>query len=91
VEKGDADATLSGKRCMLTVFATEGDGGTDAVFVGLNGYAYQIPRDEAWEVPAEVAQIIADAKVTSITTAANGTSKERVIPRFAHQISPVAA
>lgn len=59
------DAELSGKMVMLTIHPTSNPGGRKAMFVGLNGYAYQIPRGTPWKVPAEVADVVANAITTT--------------------------
>ena len=37
----------------------------DPVVVGLNGYVYQIKRDEAVEVPTSILGVLLEAKITS--------------------------
>lgn len=54
---------LSGqKKVKVRIPSTETD--KDPVVVGINGYVYQIKRDEVVEVPASVAQVLDDAKLT---------------------------
>lgn len=74
---------LSGKMEILTIHSSNEDGGGDAVFVGLNGYPYQIPRDTPCKVPTEVAQILRDAVTTTYKPGPNGIVTPRSNPRFA--------
>lgn len=82
------DAELSGKKELITVHSTEGDGGNDAVFVSLNGYAYQIPRDKPFEVPTEVAQVLRDAKVANYKTDDRGNVSLQNRQRYAFSAQP---
>lgn len=82
----NTDTALSGKRVDITIFPTEGAGGNDAVFVSLNGYAYQIPRGEPQSVPVEVAEIIRNAKTTLSISGEKGGITERTIQRYSFQI-----
>ena len=68
----NADDALSGKKALLTIHPTETEGGSDAVVVGLNGYTYQIPRGQPWEVPVELVKILENAVVTSYHQTPNG-------------------
>jgi hypothetical protein len=88
--KGDNhDDAMSGKFEMVTLHSTEGDGGSDAVFVSHNGYAYQIPRDKPSKVPAEVVQVLRDAKVTIYKNGSNGQVTEETRQRFAFSSQPI--
>ena len=49
------------KRIILTINSTEKDKG--AVFVGINGHAYNIPRDKPVEVPESVVAALKEAKI----------------------------
>lgn len=75
-------AELSGKKEIVTIHGSEGEGGMDAVFVSHDGYAFQIPRDKPCVIPTEVAQILRDARVTSYVSKGSGQS-ESTRPRFA--------
>jgi hypothetical protein len=77
------DAAMSGRMEAVTIHSGQEDGGSDAVFIGHNGYAYQIPRDKPFTVPTEVAQILRDSVVTSYKAGAGGTFTERKTPRYA--------
>src|SRR6266550_1033338 len=52
------DTDLSGERKTITIHQTDTDGGQDAVAIGLNGYAYQIPRGIPVSIPVEVLEIL---------------------------------
>lgn len=49
------------KRYILTINSTEKDKG--AVFVGINGHAYNIPRDTPVSVPESVIECLKEAKI----------------------------
>lgn len=79
------DVALSGKKSIVTIHPTEGEGGADAVFVSLNGYAYQIPRGEPQEIPAEVLEILKNAQTTTYSVdTKTGDVKARTVPRYAY-------
>jgi hypothetical protein len=82
---------FSGKMEVITIHSSDGEAGGDAVFLGHNGYAYQIPRDKPFPVPAEVAQILRDAKVSTYVTGEGGVVTERHRPRYAFSSEAVAA
>lgn len=80
------DATLSGERVRVTFFEQEGDLGKDAIFAGLNGVAYNIPRGVPVEIPVEVLAIFSEATMNVIETTADGGQRERSMMRFAYQV-----
>jgi hypothetical protein len=78
---------LSGKRLLLTIHGSKDDGGNHAVFVGLNGVGYNIPRDKTFNVPEELVQNLENAQET--TYEREGASVvERKSPRFAFSVRP---
>ena len=81
------DATLSGKTGTVTIHPTEGDGGSDAVFLSINGYAYQIPRGMPVEVPSEVIEVLRNAKQTILSFGQGGALVERTVQRFAFSVN----
>lgn len=74
------DEQLSGEKRTVTVHQT-GDENEQAVFVSLNGYAYQIPRGVPCSVPVEVIEILQNAKQTTYTQTPTGVV-ERTVQRF---------
>lgn len=85
VSGANHDVALSGKKAIVTIHPTDGEGGADAVFVGLNGYAYQIPRGEPQEIPVEVLEILKNAQTTSYRTdPRTGDVEPRTVPRYAY-------
>jgi hypothetical protein len=80
------DSSLSGERRTVTIHPTDSDGGSDAVFVSHNGYAYQIPRGTPQSLPVEVLQIIKDAKTTIYQAMPGGQVGERTVQRFAFSV-----
>lgn len=87
----NADSELSGEMVMLTIHPTSAIGGREALFVGLNGYAYLIPRGKPYKVPVEVANVVANAVVTSYELASDGSQVEIKTPSDPHTIVPVPA
>lgn len=55
---------LSGKRRAVTIHPTPDDNGNDAVFVGVNGTGFQIPRNTPCSVPEEVLEVLQTSMVT---------------------------
>jgi len=80
------DVALSGQRRTITIHPTDGDGGSDAVFVSLNGYGYQIPRGEPFSVPVEVIEIIKNARTTVLSSGEGGKVLERTVQRHAFSL-----
>lgn len=80
------DEVLSGERKMLTIHQSDADGGAEAVFVGLNGYGYQIPRGTPHLVPVEVIKILQNAKTKMLSNGVGGAIIERDVPRFAFSV-----
>jgi hypothetical protein len=54
-----------GDRSIVTISNSPGEGGKDAVFVGVSGVGFQLPRGKPWNVPVEVASVLRDANETS--------------------------
>lgn len=85
VKGANHDDQMSGERRLITIHPTEGEGGADAVFVGHNGYAYQIPRGTPQLVPVEVIEIIRNAKTTTYQSGKDGVT-ERTVQRYAYTL-----
>jgi len=86
VQGNNHDGDLSGQRVRVTFFEQEGDLGKDAIFAGLNGVAYNIPRGVPVDIPVEVLDIFTSAKMRSIETTQAGGQRERDVMRFAYQV-----
>lgn len=80
------DSELSGKKVRVTFFEQDHDGGADAIFASLNGFAYQIPRGVPVDIPVEVLAIFENAKTDIISTAPNGGTNKRTINRFSYTV-----
>jgi len=77
----------SGKYELLTIYSgTEADG-QDAVFIGLEGYAYQIPRNKPYLVPVEVVNILRESVIRSYSNV-NGQQVATDRPRYAFSAIP---
>ena len=79
---------MCGKNEIVTIHSSAEDGGTDAVFLSHNGYAYQIPRDQPFKLPTEVVQVLRDAVTRVYKPGPGGTVIERNMPRFAFSATP---
>lgn len=79
------DAQLSGKRRTITIHQTDADGGGDAVNMGLNGYAYQIPRGIPVSIPVELFEVLKNCVTTRLVQGAGGVIKEHKAQRFSFQ------
>lgn len=90
VKGSNFDGELDGKKVNLMIMASQEDGGSDAVNIGLNGYMYQIPRNVQCLVPWEVAEIIKNAEVTQYLPGPKGVPVPKAAPRFAYTITPAA-
>lgn len=76
------DDQLSGKKVRVEFFDQKEDGGSDAIFASLNGYAYQIPRGVVVDIPVELLQVFHDAKSAIVETVPGGGSRTRTVNRF---------
>lgn len=81
----DPTGELCGDKVELTIYATEGVGGGDAVFLSHNTTGYQIPRGKPVIVPVEVAGVIEDAKTETIEVV-NGKAVVREANRYGFTI-----
>lgn len=81
------DAETGEKRRTITIHASDADGGNEAVFVSVNGVAWQIPRGKPEKVPEEVIHALELATVTTYKSGNDGKVKEQSTPRFAFSVS----
>ena len=84
------DDALSGKKVNVTFHEQDGDLGKLPVQVGLNGFAYYIPRNTPVEIPIEVLQVVQDAQET-VYESKQGLVQERKKPRFSFTQHSAAA
>ena len=80
-----AEAKPEGRR-TLTIHTGDGEGGTADVFVGVNGYAYNIKRGKPVQVPQEVIDALGNAKITRYA-AKDGVNEAIEVPRYAFTVS----
>lgn len=83
----DEGDNLSGERIELTILPGEGENGRDPVFIGLNGTGYQIPRGLAVNVPAELLEILNNAK-PMVYESSGGTARAREVQRYSYHSRP---
>ena len=72
---------------MVTVHATDGDAGSNAVDMCVNGYLYQLPRGVPCKVPESVLEGLRNA-VTSKFKVVGSDVIESKIPRFPYSAVP---
>lgn len=77
---------LSGVRKILTIHPESGEGGNQAVFIGLNGVGFQVPRGKPWNVPVELVNNLDNAEQTIYERNDKGEMIPRVAPRFAYTV-----
>lgn len=82
VRGANHDTALSGNKRIVTIHPTNDEGGSEAVFLSLNGYAYQIPRGTPVEVPEEVVSILKNAKMELMAFGKDGEVLVRETQRF---------
>lgn len=98
ITSGNADSIIRellkrDKMVMLKINSTERD--KSAVFVGLNGRCYNIPRDQWVKVPAAVANVLDEAKITEYHVKMDPTKHDQAettaheVHRFATSVKPV--
>lgn len=80
-----AGSGLTGETAVLTIHPGQEDGGSDAVFISVNGFAWQIPRGKPWTVPIEVVEALDQCVETKYTTEGKNVI-ERQVPRFAYTV-----
>lgn len=79
----------SGKQAKtrLMIPSQTGPGGSDDVFLSVNGRDYLIKRDAEVEVPPSVLEALKHAVITDYVTDADGRIvRERQVPRFPFQV-----
>lgn len=74
-------------RKMLTIHATDGDGGSDNVFASVNGYAYYIKRGQPVSVPDEVIEVLKNATVTKYRQGKDGQTEAYEVPRHTFTVA----
>ena len=72
---------------MVTVHATDGDAGSAAVDLCVNGYLYQLPRGVPCKVPASVVEGLRNAVTTKHKVLGNEVIQSQ-IPRFPYTAIP---
>lgn len=80
------DVALSGRKARVTIHPSDADGGNDAVFLGLNGYAYQIPRGEPVVIPVELLGVLENAITEKVVQNDKMDTSLTRAPRFAYAV-----
>lgn len=65
----------------------EGPGGTDDITIGVNGYRYQIKREQVVELPPEALSVIDDAVIEEVYRDENDVYVTRKRKRFIYQFA----
>lgn len=82
-----AEADAPEAMYMVTVHATDGDAGSTAVDMCVNGYLYQLPRGVPCKVPESVLEGLRNAVVTKHKVVGNDVIESH-IPRFPYSAVP---
>lgn len=80
---GAGSGVFSGKRSKINIAMSKEDGGKDAVFVSVEGVAFQIPRGKTWDVPREVADVLDNAVEFTYDRDGDGNTSRTESPRYA--------
>lgn len=86
-DTAEADADAPEAMYMVTVHATDGDAGSTAVDMCVNGYLYQLPRGVPCKVPESVLEGLRNAVVTKHKVVGNDVIESH-IPRFPYSATP---
>lgn len=70
------------KKVKIRITSTDDSEGQQPVFVGVNGVAFLIRRDEDVEVPVPVYEVLANARQTVFKQESDGTLTPREVPRY---------
>lgn len=81
----DNGDNFSGNKVDITIHQGEGEVGSQAVFIGLNGDGFNVPRGIRVSVPKEVAHILENTEQT-VYESIKGQVKERQVRRFSFTI-----
>jgi len=80
----DVHGAFEGERVELIINTSPGEAGNQAVFVGVNGNGFNIPRDIKVNVPIEVLYQLDNATQTIYESIAGGGVQEREVKRFSY-------
>lgn len=89
IRVSDHGNSMNGERVELTLHAGEGEVGRQAVFLGINGHGFNIPRSIAVDVPVEVIEILDNATMTVYEQIDNKVY-EREVKRFSYNVKNLA-
>lgn len=79
------DASLSGRKVCIKIHqGREGDTESNFVFIGVNGYSYQIPRGKPVLIPEEALEVLENAVMKTYPTDGGRVIGERDVPRFGY-------
>lgn len=80
------DDAMCGQRTDITIFEQEGEAGSEAVSLGINGVGYLIPRGMRVSVPIEVVHVLDNAVQKIYEPLANGDVRQRELKRFNYTV-----
>lgn len=82
---------FAGEKVELTLHSDEGEIGRQAVFLGINGHGFNIPRDVPVEVPFEVIEVLNNSMMATYEPVPGGGGKmmERHVKRFSYNYKPL--
>ncbi|WP_157407085.1 hypothetical protein [Janthinobacterium sp. CG3] len=80
------DDAMCGDRLDITMFEQEGEAGSEAVSLGVNGVGYLIPRGMRVSVPVEVVHVLDNAVQRIYEPLKNGEMRPRELKRFNYTV-----
>lgn len=85
----DHGDNFSGDKVELTIHSDTGEAGRQAVFVGINGVGFNIPRDIPNVVPMEVVTQLENCMQTIYEGIEGGGTREREVKRFSTTVRQI--
>jgi hypothetical protein len=89
VDVSDHSDSFTGDKVELVINSGDGAAGKQAVFVGINGFGFNIPRDTPVHVPQEVVDQLANCMETQYESIEGGKVVEREVRRYAFSSRPI--
>lgn len=79
------------KRVKVIFHNQDGPGGSDDIFVSVNGRAYLIKREHEVNLPREVMRVIENAEQSVFERGADNRLREKLVKRYSYTVLGEAA
>lgn len=73
-------------RDRIKIFQAEGPGGSEPVYLSVNGYSIQVPREIECDVARPFVDNLRNAQMTVTEQDKDGNEKSRTVPRYNWQL-----